>query len=152
MALVAKHTLGVDKVTVEAWVQIPPRCAGNIPMKESCGNSEVPGVVHQTKGRGGKGGYLRLSASNLGWWNRLATQPWETRTNWPTYLGWWNRLTDIPGVVTERRGGMEERRTCERMRRNKEKINFFFANNKSQPHSNLQQRGGVSNPDLLHQV
>ncbi len=28
MALVAKHTLVVDKVTVEAWVQIPPWCAG----------------------------------------------------------------------------------------------------------------------------
>ncbi len=66
MALVAKHMLVADKIAVEAWVQIPPRCAGKTPKTESCGNNEIPGVIHKTKERGGKGRYLRLTASNLG--------------------------------------------------------------------------------------
>lgn len=44
MAPVARHTLVADRVTVEAWVQIPLRW-----------DSKVSGAVHQTKGVSNEG-------------------------------------------------------------------------------------------------
>ncbi len=54
MALVAKHTLVVDKVTVEAWVQIPPLCAGEHTKERKLWQQQYLGRYTNQKERGGK--------------------------------------------------------------------------------------------------
>lgn len=49
MALVAKHTLVADKVTVEAWVQIPPPCVENT-QKKAVATAKYLGWYTKQKG------------------------------------------------------------------------------------------------------